>query len=610
LEYQKDLACRLSNIAPCLVAGLLWGQAGNIISNELEFLPVQSDESLEALNNLLDNPIPLNDVTPDELWFLPDSLVDLLIGQRSHSLYTSWDDLQHRTEMTPLTVEFLQELLVLSADNVQGSLASRLVRNGVDERIRSRLILKGKHWYSQGILQRHPEDHSLANLAAATFSYSQNLTTLTIGSHRVHWGSGLVLGSDSWGRTGKSLLSGSNSRYYVRPAYSNRPADILQGAAISGSWSTLTIGLGLSDQQVNFITDQTGNVWPASSQFNPSGDVGRERIGYALAKVTSGKSKLGYLVSQRRFVMDDDVQVQHIYQSATAQYQVRFPLSEVRLNSEVALGNSTLAGVLSLGLIFRPETGGRLRMLAQLRQYPDSWHSLKGIMPGFGTARGNGRGWYLGWSWLKAGMELAGYVDSYTALVADHESGWSSAGVSSGLEICLPLTMGVLNLRYSQLDTHKGVAVDQVNSPVSYQEQYKVAHQLRSKLLLPLAQTTHMDLFAAYRWIDTATRLSQGLVWGSSLQRSQPGGDRIGLGFVAYSTDDWESRIVAYQFGLPGEMNMRSLYGKGIEIYGRYWIKLAYGQIGLRLSKRLYSNDQSASNPLWNRAGLQLDIRL
>jgi len=119
-----------------------------------------------------------------------------------------------------------------------------------------------------------------------------------------------------------------------------------------------------------------------------------------------------------------------------------------------------------------------------------------------------------------------------------------------------------------------------------------------------------MDLFAAYRWTNIASELSQGLVWGSSLQHAQPGGDRIGLGFVAYSTDDWESRIVAYQFGLPGEMNMRSLYGKGIEIYGRYWIKLAYGQIGLRLSKRLYSSDQSGSNALWNRGGLQLDISL
>ena len=609
LVSQKALACRLSNIIPLLAAGLLWGQAGNIISNELEFLPDQSDEAVAALNDLLDNPLPLNNVTPGELWFLPDSLVELLISQRTQRLYTSWMDLQQRTGMTPVTVEFLKGLLILPANNVQGALSSRVAGNNVGERIRSKLVLKSKYWYSQGVLQRDPEAHSLANLAAATFSYSRNLTAITLGSHRIHWGSGLVLGGDTWGRSGQALLSGSN-KYYIRPAYSIQPANILNGAAVSRNWAGLTLDSGLSDQKVNFITERTGNIGPARSPFNPAGDVGRERIGYALAIVTTGNSNLGYLVSQRKLTMSGDAQIRQVYQSATAQYQVRLPLAEVRLSSEVALGNGVLAGIMSLGLIVRPERGGRLKLLAQWRQYPESWHSLKGLMPGFGSANGNGQGWYLGWNWLKAGMELAGYIDSYKALGTDHVSGWNASGVSSGLEISLPLAVGILKLRYSQIDTHKGVAIDEADGLVSYQQQYKVVHQLRSKLLIHVARTTHIDLFAVYKWTDEAKSHSRGRVWGSSVQRPQSGGNRLGLGLVAYSTDDWDSRIVSYQFGLPGEMNMRNLYGQGIEIYGRYWIKLAYGQLGLRLSKRLFNSDQSQSNSLWNKGGLQLDIKL
>ncbi len=603
------------------MAGLLQAQSAENISNDILNLERQSEDDLAGLESLLDNRVSLNDASSEELWFLDDSLAAAILSAREAGPFRDWAELGRRTSLPPATIRSLREIIDLAiVGQTEGRLSTRIVDHGADERIRTRLNLNGPSWSGQWVLQRDPGGYDLADLSALSVNVRRGDRELALGAQRLNWGLGLVLADEFPAPRGETLLRPVSRLLRLRPGFSSGNLGTLQGASIDLQGERLRLLVGASAQQTDITADSDGapRIVAYRTHASPATTT-RETVSYLAATALIRGWSVGGLISDYdlRPTQETSGSGGRIY-SVTAMGAILTGAGEWRANHEGALrtirgANGPGPGASQTRVTFssKGERGRPYLRLALIhRRYPPNWIPLRGRMMGRHVSRGNETGWFVGWHWRDTPWQTSGYLDLYRPLQAP-AGGWPLEGQEWGLRVSARTRRGEVTLfargreeaTSSQELNQSGVEI--------------IRRQVAVTRFLSAAWTSRWSRRLTGRLIAKGnTRQGTGKAqWGGavggSLRYQSPAGNTSALGAFAFRTDGWDRRVTIYQYGLPGEFNLRALSGRGWRIQGRWGRALGNGVLSVRLARQWRRRENGRPGlEITSEAALQMDVAL
>lgn len=611
---------------------VLMGQSVQPLSDDVLNLQSLSEDDLAAIESLLESPLPLNNASPADLWFLDDSLATAVLAARQAGPFHDWGDVAQRTGLTPASIDALRQLLYLSVtDGVSAELSSRITTSGAGERIRTRLNVQGDGWSAQWVVQKDPGEYQLADLSDISLTFERDRTRLALGAQRFTWGLGLVLADEFAAPRGAALLRPVKRLRRLRPGYSNTNRGVLRGAGLAHGWGRLTLLVGTSRQQVDLTTNADGTPRVVAYRLH-TGPVTAttENLTYLAGTVALLGWDLGGLTTLYRLQATSDTPaLERQITSLVVSRSLVGPSGEWRVIHEEAVGLSpTLSGTAGTPnhvgwspggarqtrLTFsghKGSLGQPFRFTLLYRSYPPDWTPLRGRLVGDQVSRGNESGWFLGWQWGRRPWKLAGYLDRYGQQQAASVGDWPREGWESGLTLRAKRRRVETTIFYRYREEETGVLSQNQDGLDIFRRLTTTRHYLKVSAAMSWSTALKLKLTAVSIQSRQGAGTGRGQTVGGSWHYRSGGGTALAIGSSWFDTDDWEHRLYVYEAGLPGEFNFRPLAHRGVRIYGRLSRPVGTGLISLRIGQEWQTMGESLSareNTL--QVGVQMDVAL
>ena len=560
----------------------LQAQSVEQLNPDIMNLQQLSEEELTGLATLLDNPVNLNKASGSELWFLSDSLADAILSARKSGPFRDWSDVARRTGLPKATIATLEQLATLTAaQRLDAHLSTRVVSNGSDERLRTRLRVDGGAWGAQWVVQRDPGEYQLADLSALSLTLHRGDDQFALGSQRLTWGLGLVLADEFAAPRGATLLRPVSRLVRLRPGYSNSNIGMLQGASADVRWERLRLVAGVSAQQPDITPGEDGapRVVAHRTHHAPATTTG-ETLRYlgvisALLGWRAGGLATRYRLQPTPATTELNVDitsvvVQRSFKTGAGEWWAAHETGwrVTQAGKRNSVGETAHQTRLTYSATAGPGYR-RLRLALMHRRYPPNWVPLRGRMVGRRASRGNEAGWYFGWQWRKKPWQVNGYLDLYRELQAAAADLWPRDGREWSLQGRgrWPRTTVTIYVRQRQ----EAGTVRLVNSSGvgTVQQQVQFTQYVSLIWSTDWARNWHSQLLAKGTLGRASTERQGGGSVGGRLRYTFPADHSITLGVYGFSTDSWDQRITVYEAGLPGEFNLTALYGRGVRLHGR-----------------------------------------
>ncbi len=614
------------------LAVALRGQSVQPLSDDVLNLQSLSEDDLAAIESLLESPLPLNDASPADLWFLDDTLATAVLAARQTGPFHDWGDVAQRTGLTPASIDALRQLLYLpDTDGVSAKLSSRITTSGAGERIRTRLNVQGDRWSAQWVVQKDPGEYQLTDLSDFSLTFERDGTQLVLGAQRFTWGLGLVLADEFAPPRGAALLRPATRLRRLRPGYSNTNRGVLRGAGLAHQWGRVTLLVGTSRQQIDMTTHADGTPRVVAYRLH-TGPVTTttENLTYLAGTVALLGWDLGALTTQ--YHLQATTGTPALEQQITSLVVSRGLVGrsgEWRVIHEEAFGLSTAltgtggtldrsgwpaGGARQTRLTFsghKGPLGQPFRFTLLYRSYPPGWTPLRGRLVGDQVSRGNESGWFWGWQWGRRSWKLAGYLDSYGQQQAATVGDWPREGWESGLTLRAKRRQVETNIFYRYREEEIGVLSQTQDGLDNFRRLTTIRHYARVSATMRWSTALKLKLTAISILSRGKEGSGRGQTVGGSWHHRSSSGTALSLGSYWFDTDDWEHRLYVYEDGLPGEFNFRALAHRGVRIYGRLSWPVGTGRISLRISQEWRAIGESISareNIL--QVGVQMDVAL
>jgi len=416
------------------------------------------------------------------------------------------------------------------------------------------------------------------------------------GDYSCRFGQGLCINTGI--RTGLPLTIAdySTARNVIKPYTSTNENNFFRGLAAQFAWKITGLTIFFSSNNIDAAVSLPADSSMTTVEgFYESGlhntesllhkkDVMRE-ISYGVSPTLSFRNlKIGFCWTESRFslpVSPDKNDPENLYDFEGNLNSVLSAYYNLVIGRMLLCGEAALNGhenyAIAQGITIRPSD--RLSMNFLYRKYTPGYFSFHGYGPGINSAGNNETG-LLGSFTLEAAKHL--FVSAGADIVKfpwlKYRTGYPSMAKRIEVKfsylpdenLSLDLTF---NIRYSMLDREPVQGIPGVEEIKNSWVKAQVKYQLNERLSL----ATRID----FRKIEPSE--STGV---SFLQDVTFSFTKIPLKFwfryCTYNTDDWDSRIYAYENDLPGSFSIPALSGTGTRSY-----LMARWQLGKRAELRL-----------------------
>lgn len=614
----------INRILPGFFPILLWAQFDSPFQPDFIDDQQLTSEELSALESYFENPLNLNLITSSELWFMDDSLAAIVVNERDARPYHSWQDLARRTKFPESTIQDMKLIFYLPAEkHYRGDWSSRIISNGEDERIRTRLNRITDDWFVQWILQRDPGEFSLTDLSALSLKFQSGPATFLLGSQRFDWGAGLLMSKVYSPRRGPALLRPAKDIMRIRPGYSSMNSGALRGASLGIQLDKLTLfaGAGFHETDVMLTSDGFSRIVPYRIHSHPSSQQ-YEFLPWIAVCTALKQIRVGLFAGEQNLLansslpgsknMLQSIALTQNYIGATGTWQLQYEAAWQNL-----VGKRTLNGQLratQAKLIFQSDadsSGNRLRLSLIYRSYPYAWTPIRGKLFGRHVGNGNERGLYIGWQWSKNPLSLNGHLDCFQQILSNASDFMPQKGWESGIGGRLNTKIGRMRFSYRHREEEVDILTENSDGLIINSRSSLTTHYGRITYTCNLSERLSVRTHAAINRDQGENERGAGNTIGSTLGYQTRSKIVLSTGAYLYRTDGWDQRIGIYEKGLPGEFNFRHLSGSGIRTHTCLTVPMERGTLSVRYAQAwevAESSDQSGTD--LPQLGVQIDIAL
>ena len=403
--------------------------------------------------------------------------------------------------------------------------------------------------------------------------------TLCLGDYKASFGQGLVLNTDFvMGKT-SSVININKKNTGFKRHFSTNEIDYLRGAALSLVKDNCTLNLLYSHKQVDAtITDTEiisfktdgynrtykdlekknqaelnvygGNFQWKTADFNFGATAVYYDFGGKTLSPTSQPYNLFYLRDKDNYNIGIDY---------------GFVRKKVCFQGETAIGSNNSWATLNT-LQFNPVS--YVAFVASYRNYQKDYQAHYGRTFAEGSTVQNESGFYFGSNIkLKKHWEIATYIDAFKFPWLKYGINVPSAGSDFFVQINYrPKHNWDMNLRYKDKIKEKNHTPDKakMTSILPY-EQKKIRYQMNYNNSIGFKSRLQLD-YTAY--IGTDKQESQGFMISQTTgYTSTKFPIQIDLGTAYFKTDNWDTRMYAYEKNILYAFSFPTFYGEGIRNY-------------------------------------------
>lgn len=408
------------------------------------------------------------------------------------------------------------------------------------------------------------------------------LKNLSIGDYKVSFGQGLVVSHDfSPGRS--ALITQVERRTSgFRRHFSTNETDFLRGVAATLSWKPFELSFFYSDRKMDAAVDsltfpslKTDGLHRLQKDWEKRRTVSMRTCGGSLQYVSPdfrfGLTALSYSFGSHQMQPDPKPYNLHYFRgNRNTNLSVNYLLKNrgIKGYGETAVSaNGALATLNALELV----PASYISFLVLYRKYSRRYQAFFGNAFSQGSAVQNEEGVYLGFQIVPvARWKIAGYLDFF-------RFPWLKYGVdapSGGREYSVqteytPGQAFSASIRY-QCQRKEKNCVSEENAALSIRPY--VRQRLRAQVSYTLSAACQaVSSVHGILYREGKEDGSQGILISQRISWKPAGFPLQGDGFAAwFHTDDYDSRLSAYEKNLLYAFNRPSFYGTGIRIAGSF----------------------------------------
>jgi hypothetical protein len=405
------------------------------------------------------------------------------------------------------------------------------------------------------------------------------LKSFTIGDYKATFGQGLVMSHDFTPGRNAYLSQIERRNNGFRRHYSTNEVDFFRGAAATLRWNNFDFSLFYSFRKLDatadslyitaFKTDglhRTVNDWDKRRNV-PTHTYGGN-IRFATPQIVVGMTAVGYRFG-KNLVVEPEARPYNLFyfrgtQNTNISVDYQYKNRQIKLFGETAMSaNGAWATLNTLQWTPASYASG----LILYRSYARDYQSFYGNAFAQSSMVQNEQGLYLGIQLMPvAHWKLSGYADFF-------RFPWLKYGVdapSSGVEYMAQVDYSqqdklsmYLRYRYRQKESNR-TQENQPEALVLPDEQHRIRYQILCKPLADLSSRTSVD-FSIFN--ETQGRESRGWMVSQSFGWKAPKIPlQADLYFAYFNTDDYFSRISAYEKNLLYVFNSPMFYDKGVRL--------------------------------------------
>lgn len=405
------------------------------------------------------------------------------------------------------------------------------------------------------------------------------IKTLCLGDYKASFGQGLVLNTDFvMGKTSNVVNINKKNTGFKRH-FSTNEIDYLRGAALSLEKGDYTFNLLYSHRQadatlsdteiISFKTDGYNRTYKDLEKKNQAelnvcgGNFQWRTEDFNLGATVvyydfGGKTLFPTPQSYNLFYLRD----KHNYNIGIDYGFVR---KKVSFQGETAIGENSAWATINT-LQFNPVS--YIAFVASYRNYQKDYQAHYGRTFAEGSTVQNESGFYFGSNIkLKKYWEIATYIDAFQFPWLKYGVNMPSSGSDFFIQInYTPQHNWDMNLRYKDKIKEKNYTPDKAamtsilpyeQKKIRYQMNYNNSTGFKSKLQLDYTVYTGPDKQESEGWM-----VSQNMGYVSPKFPIQ-----IDLGTAYFKTDNWDTRIYAYEKNILYAFGFPTFYGEGIRNY-------------------------------------------
>ena len=405
------------------------------------------------------------------------------------------------------------------------------------------------------------------------------LKSLTIGDYKATFGQGLVMSHDFAPGRNAYLSQVERRNNGFRRHYSTNEVDFFRGAASTLRWKNIELSLFYSYRRLDATVDSLHiTAFKTDGLHRLTSDMGKKQnvpthtyggnIRYATPQIVVGVTAISYHFAKNLVVEPEPRPYNLFYfrgsQNTTVSVDYQFKNRQIKLFGETAMsGNGAWATLNVLQWVPASYISG----LILYRSYARDFQSFYGNAFSQGSTVQNEQGFYLGIQLTPvAHWKISGYADFF-------RFPWLKYGIdapSSGMEYMAQVEYAktdkismYLRYRYRQKESNR-MPENLPEASVLPEEQSRIRYQLVYRIFDGLSSRTSIDysLFS-----EEQGRKSRGWMVSESLGWKAPKIPlQADLYFAYFNTDDYFSRISAYEKNLLYVFNSPMFYDNGVRL--------------------------------------------
>lgn len=517
--------------------------------------------------------------------------------------------------------------------NSDGTLKSHYI--GSPQRHYTKLRFKYKQNVSIGFVgEKDPGEKFEWNPDTKTYGYDYvsghfflknfgKLKRLAVGDYVIQSGQGLILSNGlGFGKGNNTIGAIKRVNYGIKPYTSVNENFFFRGAAatyafgkfnVTGFFSKRKLDASIkqnTDTLLNLNEEQLFNSFQESGYHRTLTEIeNKQNVGETIfgGKVEWKNNKLR--IGATHFFQNFDTHLQSgsnyyqkYYFSGKENYlssiDFDYFLKKYNFFGEIARSKSGGMGA-SMGMITSLNANVDISLL--FRHFDKDFHSLKGnVFAERPTALNNETGVYFG---LKIKplpkWEINTFFDQYWFPWYKYQTDFPSQGFEHLTQLIFKPKYGTqLYLRYRTDNSYSNSSIDLTNQNVEFPEKTQ-RNYLRFHFEHTVSKQLKLRTRVERSWYHEGTALSTGVLFYQDVTWSFTPNLRMTARYALFDSEDYDSRIYAYENDIYGMFSVPPYYGKG----SRYYILLKYklGQsidIWLRFSQTVYANQTSISSGL------------
>ncbi len=496
-------------------------------------------------------------------------------------------------------------------------------------KIYNRILVTNKKIYTIGFLTEKDPGEKNINDFTSFFLMMHNLPgidNLLIGNYTLEFGQGLALWSPyAFAKGSEAIFPVTKRERVIIPHNGSDENRFFKGAAISSSFGRTKFSAFYSAKKFDATIDSNSGIITAVSYD------GLHRTQTETAN-RENASEIIYGFSSS-YNLSDMLKIEELYFHSNVStdlgksdypktggaahdfYSISYRLiyNRVSLSGETAYDGNNFSWIANLLVRLSPDA----EFVNSVRHYSPAFTGTHSN--GFGEKRGtaaNENGYYLGLKWKTPAGIINMYFDQFRFPFASYNNPLPLSGkefLIAFKTVTIASAQALFRFKYEEKD--KTVEAGGIKLPVSRLKE-SLRFEFRLNLRKALILKTRIDYLKLK--YENKDDLNEGISISQEVRAAPIENLSLAANAVFYSTENFESAVYTYEYGLPGTFNSVALYGEGMRWYSVIGYKINNNlSIGLKYYEihkpgvsSIGSGYSEVVGDIYNEISLQIEAKL